>query len=114
MRFAKFLSCFSISGFDIYFSIRADVSDLLGDLSGVGVLHGDVRRFNVLSAAGDLVAKEECPRHGRVHSWRIIDFEYGRKFVVDPAYAPKHDIVWIQMQRDIGDSEFQSYDLNNN
>ena len=77
-------------------------------------LHGDVGRLNVLLATGDFVAKGECPRHRKVHGWRIIDLGYGRKFVVDPAYAPKYDLDWIQMQRDIDGSESQAYDLYNN
>ncbi len=63
---------------------RNELSELLDDLSAVGILHRDVKFNNFLHPAPEpYLASEMCPRHKRVHPWRVIDFD--RAFRWNPA-----------------------------
>ncbi|KAJ3979336.1 hypothetical protein F5890DRAFT_1421513, partial [Lentinula detonsa] len=61
--------------------VRAELLAVLEDLNAVGILHGDMKFNNVMSRASESwLPSEVCPRHGRVHPWRLIDFDRSYKF----------------------------------
>lgn len=62
---------------------RLEFTDLLDDLSSVGICHGDFKFNNVLDishTSPDIVAQKVCPRHQRIHSYRVVDFDRSRKW----------------------------------
>ncbi|KIY46993.1 hypothetical protein FISHEDRAFT_75112 [Fistulina hepatica ATCC 64428] len=64
---------------------KEDVKQILMDLALAGVYHSDVKYNNVLKAhlVGTDVSTAECPRHKRVHNWRIIDFDRSMRWAPD-------------------------------
>lgn len=58
----------------------SDIRDIVRDLSSIGVMQRDLRYCNVLQASNDVI----CPRHGRAHRWRIVDFDIATKVFVTP------------------------------
>ncbi|KAJ3742223.1 hypothetical protein DFH05DRAFT_1545105 [Lentinula detonsa] len=64
--------------------IRTELLAVLEDLNTVGILHGDMKFNNVMSRASESqwlsLSSEVCPQHGRVHPWRLIDFDRSYKF----------------------------------
>ncbi|EIW83338.1 hypothetical protein CONPUDRAFT_164301 [Coniophora puteana RWD-64-598 SS2] len=52
---------------------REDVLEILDDLSGALVVHGDLRPANLVRAPASTVL---CSRHQRVHQWNMIDFAW--------------------------------------
>ncbi|KAJ3991467.1 hypothetical protein F5050DRAFT_1868176, partial [Lentinula boryana] len=65
--------------------VRAELLAVLEDLNTVGILHGDMKFNNVMSRASEpWLSSEVCPRHRRVHPWRLIDFDRSYKF--NPSY----------------------------
>ncbi|KIY44216.1 hypothetical protein FISHEDRAFT_78127 [Fistulina hepatica ATCC 64428] len=69
---------------------KEDVKQILTDLALAWVYHSDVKYNNVLKArfVGTHVSTAECPRHKRVHNWRIIDFDRSMRWASDvrPGY----------------------------
>ncbi|KIY44215.1 hypothetical protein FISHEDRAFT_52710 [Fistulina hepatica ATCC 64428] len=83
---------------------KQDVKQILRDLALAGVYHSDVKYNNVLSArfVGTDASAMECPRHKRVHNWRIIDFDRSMRWAPDvrPDYRDlrKSDIEAFLME----------------
>jgi len=62
---------------------RRDVRALYDDLSDAGILHGDIRIQNVLhNRKLKGVSDPICPRHGRAHRWRIVDFSLADRIIL--------------------------------
>ncbi|KAE9402579.1 hypothetical protein BT96DRAFT_542820 [Gymnopus androsaceus JB14] len=69
---------------------EAEILDILDDLSSAGVLHGDVKFNNFLCPASSSSPPScsfssssfgaICPRHSRIHAWRVIDFDRAVKW----------------------------------
>lgn len=68
---------------------RSEILEILNDLSSAGVLHGDIKFNNLLrpafpssvpSASSSSYRSQICPRHKRIHPWRIIDFDRATKW----------------------------------
>ncbi|KAK0452650.1 hypothetical protein EV421DRAFT_1770324 [Armillaria borealis] len=57
-----------------------DIRDVVRDVSSTGILHRDLRYCNVVRASNDVI----CPRHGRAHRWRLIDFDIAAKVCIAP------------------------------
>ncbi|KAJ3735410.1 hypothetical protein DFJ43DRAFT_863072 [Lentinula guzmanii] len=61
--------------------VRTEMLTLLEDLNVVGIVHGDIKFDNVLNRASESWSScEVCPRHKRVHPWRLIDFDRAGKY----------------------------------
>ncbi|KAE9410690.1 hypothetical protein BT96DRAFT_1011442 [Gymnopus androsaceus JB14] len=58
---------------------KLEFADLLDDLSSVGIGHCDFKFNNVLDTSHSM-AQKFCPRHGRIHPYRVIDFDRSRKW----------------------------------
>ncbi|RDB28308.1 hypothetical protein Hypma_001302 [Hypsizygus marmoreus] len=56
---------------------RSGLADLIEDLSSAAVMHNDFKFNNVLRAPPN---SPTCPRHRKVHSWRVIDFDRSTKW----------------------------------
>jgi hypothetical protein len=57
---------------------RRDVYDIYGDLAVLSIQTWDVHWRNILEAP-DTSERLVCPYHGRVHAWRIVDFDLAQK-----------------------------------
>ncbi|KAF9474179.1 hypothetical protein BDN70DRAFT_780057, partial [Pholiota conissans] len=53
----------------------SNMHELVHDLGSTGIMHKDLRYWNIVRATRDVV----CPRHERVHRWQLIDFDIAKK-----------------------------------
>lgn len=80
----------------------SDVRDIVRDLSAIGILQRDLRYRNVLQASNDII----CPRHGRAHRWRVVDFDIAGKVFVTPAIPEDSKYATNSQVRAIGTAYF--------
>ncbi|GJJ09749.1 hypothetical protein Clacol_003973 [Clathrus columnatus] len=79
--------------------IRDDIFEVYNDLSRLGIEHLDIRWSNILSVIQDPDYESSgivCPNHGRVHQWRVVDFDLARKTNGTTVYLDKCTKGWLE------------------
>lgn len=80
----------------------SDVRDIVRDLSAIGIMQSDLRYCNVLQASNAVI----CPRHGRAHRWRPVDFDMAAKAFISPLTSVDSGYAQRSQVRVIGTPSF--------